>query len=315
MSKWAMVFPGQGSQSVGMLSDMYAAHACVPQLLEQASEILGYDIGSLISDGPLEKLSQTIYTQPALFVVEYALWSCWCEIAESRPDWLAGHSLGEYTALVCAEVLSFEDGLLCVMERAQAMQAAVAVGEGAMAAIIGLSDEQVNSICNECAQSQVLTPANFNAIGQVVIAGHQPAVERAIVAAKAQGAKIAKQLPVSVPSHCPLMQPAVAVLSEKMQSITWKKPQIRVLHNVDVQTYDEESLIREALLQQLTGSVQWVKTIQRLSQEGVTQLVECGPGKVLSGLIKRIDRDLVTMTLGKQDDFATVKQAMLEVQA
>ena len=201
------------------------------------------------------------------------------------------------------------------MERAQAMQAAVAVGEGAMAAIIGLSDEQVNSICNECAQSQVLTPANFNAIGQVVIAGHQPAVERAIVAAKAQGAKIAKQLPVSVPSHCPLMQPAVAVLSEKMQGISWKKPQIRILHNVDVQTYDEESLIREALLQQLTGSVQWVKTIQRLSQEGVTQLVECGPGKVLSGLIKRIDRDLVTMTLGKQDDFATVKQAMLEVQA
>ena len=196
MSEWAMIFPGQGSQSVGMLSEIYAQHSVVRDIFERASDHLGYDLWLLICDGPVEQLNQTVYTQPALFVVEFALWRYWCSQTDLRPHWMAGHSLGEYSALASAGVFSFEDGLDLVVTRANAMQAAVPIGVGAMAAIIGLTDDQITTICDACADGEVLTPANYNAHGQVVLAGHLAAIDRAIEAALDSGAKIAKKIPV-----------------------------------------------------------------------------------------------------------------------
>ena len=315
MSQWAMIFPGQGSQSIGMLSDIYNQYPVVSDVFNTASEQLGYDLWSLISHGPLEQLNQTVYTQPALFVAEYALWQCWCAQTDLRPNWMAGHSLGEYSALACAGVFSFQDGLDLVVTRANAMQAAVPEGIGSMAAVIGLTDDQVVDICHRCAEGEVLSPANWNTIGQVVLAGHHAAVERAIQAALDSGAKIAKKIPVSVPSHCSLMQPAVEVLMDTFNGITWNQPAIPVIQNTDAAVHAEVDAIRHSLLQQLTGSVHWFKTVQFLQDQGVSHLVECGPGKVLAGLAKRIDRQLITLPFNASDHLSGIKQQLVEVNA
>ncbi len=315
MSQWAMIFPGQGSQSVGMLQEIAGEYPVISSTFDHASQRLGYDVWSLVSEGPVEQLNQTVYTQPALYVVEYALWQCWCEATSWRPAYLAGHSLGEYSALACAGVFSFEEGLDLVVTRATAMQSASPKGQGAMAAIIGLTDDQVVMICQACAAGDVLSPANWNAVGQVVLAGHQAAIERAIQMALAEGAKIAKHLPVSVPSHCALMQPAVEALTDQLQAMTLHQPQIPVIHNADVKVHSDSDAIRHALVQQLTGSVQWVRTIECLRDNDVTHLVECGPGKVLAGLVRRIDRQMTTWPFNTSEQLLMVKQHMAEVNA
>lgn len=291
MTKLATVFPGQGSQSVGMLADL-ATSDIVKQTFEQASEVLGYDLWALASQGPAERLNQTEYTQPALMAADVALWRHWCDTQEERPAVLAGHSLGEFVAFVCAEAISFSDAIKLVADRGRLMQAAVPAGVGAMAAIIGLQDEQVQTVCNQAADGEVVSPANFNSLGQVVIAGHTAAVERALPLAKTAGAKIAKLIPVSVPSHCALMQPAAEGLAKSLASISINKPLIPVIQNVDAQAHDDPAIIRDNLVKQLTQPVRWVATIQAMQSENITDIIECGPGKVLSGLIKRISRDI-----------------------
>jgi [acyl-carrier-protein] S-malonyltransferase len=313
MSHWAMIFPGQGSQAVGMLSEMAAKYPVIGNTFEQASQLLGYDLWLLINEGPAEQLNQTAYTQPALFVAEMALWRCWQELSDARPSVVAGHSLGEYSALACAGVLSFEDALALVVARGQAMQEAIPAGVGAMAAIVGLSDEVVQGICDGCAQQQIVSPANYNSIGQVVIAGHADAVARAVAEAKQQGAKLAKILPVSVPSHCVLMQPVVDSLAAVMETKTWHAPVIPVIQNFDAQAHTEVLAIRHGLLQQLVAPVRWVETIQAIHAQGIHVFVECGPGKILSGLCKRIDRQLVALAFNTPDDMSVAINKFEEV--
>ena len=282
----ALLFPGQGSQSVGMLAELAAQHSQVQEIFSTASDILHYDLWALTQNGPEEQLNQTEFTQPALLAADIAVFECWKINNTEKPAFLAGHSLGEYAALVAAESLSFKDAIALVAARGKYMQEAVLPGKGAMAAIVGLSDEAVVDICAQVAG--VVSPANFNAIGQVVIAGEVEAVLTAIDLAKQQGAKLAKQIPVSVPSHCMLMQSAADKMAEKLQTTVIKKPLIPVIHNVDVKTHDNPADIRTALIEQLIAPVQWVKTIQWIAAQGVTNFVECGPGKVLMGLNKRI---------------------------
>jgi len=295
--KIALVFPGQGSQSIGMLANVAVKFPLIKEMYDRASVILNYDLWELITVGPIEQLNQTMYTQPALLVGEVAMWCILREKLTHNPIFFCGHSLGEYSALVCAEALKLDDAIKLVAERGRLMQQAVGAGQGGMAAIIGLSDDQVSAICEqEAVQGEVLEPANYNAIGQIVISGTIAAVEKAIIRAKASGAKVAKLLPVSVPSHCSLMKPAAQKLSEYLNSIYIKTPSAAVINNADVCIYKNIDDIRDGLIKQLYNPVKWVETIQFLFNNGVDCLIECGPGKVLAGLNKRIVDNLPTIS-------------------
>lgn len=293
----AFVFPGQGSQSIGMLSDMAEAFPLVKETFEHASDSLGFDLWKLVQEGPVEDLNQTHNTQPAMLAAGVAMWRVWCEQSKIRPGWVAGHSLGEYTALVCSDAISFEDGITLVAERGRLMQEAVPAGVGAMAAIIGLENHQVVKACADSAENEVVSAVNFNAPGQVVIAGNVAAVERAMDAAKEAGAKRALKLPVSVPSHCALMESAAEKLDEKLQSIQIEIPKMTLIHNVDVAAHSAAEVICNALKEQLFKPVRWVDGIRYMHDQGVTGFVECGPGKVLMGLNKRIVKEANHMTM------------------
>lgn len=288
----AIVFPGQGSQAVGMLADLYENHQVVKDTFSQASAALNYDMWALVSDDADGKLNHTEYTQPALLTASVAVWRAYLEQGGEKPLFLAGHSLGEYSALVCAGVLSLEDAVKLVEKRGQFMQQAVPAGTGAMAAIIGLADDAIANACHEAEQGQVVAPVNFNSPGQIVIAGNKEAVERAMVLCKEAGAKRALPLPVSVPSHCALMKPAAEQLAEELKSLTFNAPEISVINNVDVKPEKDPEAIKQALIKQLYSPVRWTETIQMIASEGVTESFEFGPGKVLSGLVKRIDKSL-----------------------
>ncbi len=289
MKKTAFIFPGQGSQSLGMLNDISLKHDQIKKTYAQASDALGYDLWTLVQEGPQERLDQTEFTQPALLAASVALWRLF---KPQHVAVMAGHSLGEYSALVCANSLDFSDAIKLVALRGRLMQKAVPAGEGAMAALVGLEDGIVRTVCDEASQGEVLVPANYNAIGQVVIAGTRSAVERGVTLAKEKGAKLAKILPVSVPSHSPLMHGAAEMLEEALEKIDIKPPQIPVIHNVDVATHTDPQAIRAALVSQLYAPVRWVETVQRMVAEGINPVIECGPGKVLAGLCKRIDKSL-----------------------
>ena len=293
MQQFAFVFPGQGSQSIGMLQAL-GSEAAVKAVFDRASDILGYDVWNLIQNGPLETLNKTQVTQPVLLAANYAVWECWRQWGGAMPAYLAGHSLGEFSALVAAEVLDFEAALQLVANRGQYMQEAVPEGRGAMAAIIGLDNDVISSICEAVKQDDVVSPANYNSIGQTVIAGNKDAVERAVVMAKDEGAKLAKLIPVSVPSHCALMQPAAAKLADDLSRLQLQPAKIPVIQNVDVAIHTDPDEIRDALEKQLTEPVRWVETIEFLASKNVKNIVECGPGKVLMGLNKRITKDLET---------------------
>jgi len=298
--KLAFVFPGQGSQSVGMLKG-YEALATVRDTFTEASDILKLDLWRLVSEGPAEELNLTLNTQPAMLAAGVAVYRAWVAENGVKPVLMAGHSLGEYTALVAAGALAFHDALPLVRFRAEAMQQAVAEGVGGMAAILGLDDDAVRAVCAEAAAGEVLEAVNFNSPGQVVIAGHKTAVERGMELAKARGAKRALPLPVSVPSHCALMRPAAAALADYLQTVRLNAPAIPVLHNADVAAYAVESRIKDALARQLYSPVRWVETIREFSRQGVTHVAECGPGKVLAGLNKRIDAAMQVFALTDAD--------------
>jgi [acyl-carrier-protein] S-malonyltransferase len=287
----AFVFPGQGSQSVGMLAQLAASYPEVKQTFDKASFVLGRDLWDLVSNGSEDELNQTQNTQPIMLAAGVAVCEVWCKHSTIRPAWMAGHSLGEYTALVCSGALFFEDAVKLVEARAQFMQEAVPTGVGAMAAILGLDDKQVIEICASVAEFEVVSAVNFNSPGQVVIAGHKAAVERAAAAAKEAGAKRAVLLPVSVPSHCALMQPAADRLEKTLQDIALATPKMQLIHNVDVESHTAPEIIRNALKEQLFKPVRWVESIEFMHNKGVTTFVECGPGKVLTGLDKRIAKD------------------------
>lgn len=291
----AFVFPGQGSQISGMLFELAEQHPIIQETYQQASSVLGYDLWTLVQN-PSETalLNQTERTQPALLAASVALWRVWQARGGPLPIIMAGHSLGEYSALVCADAIDYNDAISLVALRGRYMQEAVKEGEGAMAAIVGLDDEKITEICALARENQTLSPANFNAIGQTVLAGETAAVDRAILMAKERGAKIAQKIPVSVPSHCSLMAPAAEKLRASLEEITIKKPKIPVLHNVDVRVSEQSEDIRHALVQQLSSPVRWVETVQHMVSLGVTRMVECGPGKVLAGLNKRIDTTITT---------------------
>ena len=295
--KIALVFPGQGSQSVGMLADLYAEHAIVRETFAEASAALGYDLWSLVADGPEADLNETHRTQPALLTASVAVWRLWQQQNGTKPAFLAGHSLGEYSALVCAGVMSLADAVKLVEKRGQYMQTAVPAGTGAMSAIIGLDDTLIAKACEEAAQGEVVSPVNYNSPGQVVIAGHKAAVERANELCKAAGAKRALPLPVSVPSHCALMRPAAEQLAKDLQMLTFHTPVISVVNNVDVAVATDAAAIQDALIRQLFSPVRWTETIEFLVTQGVTEVIELGAGKVLSGLIKRINKELLTTSV------------------
>lgn len=288
----AFVFPGQGSQSVGMLRDVVDTHPQIIQTFSEASDILNYDLWALVSNGPEDKLNQTEFTQPALMAADVALWRVYCDTTDDRPAFLAGHSLGEFVALVAAGAMDYAEAVALVADRGRFMQAAVPAGEGAMAAIIGLDNDKVASVCEQVADGDVVAPANYNSVGQVVIAGQHAAVNRAIEQAKTEGAKLAKLIPVSVPSHCALMQPAAEQLAQSLSRIKINTPSIPVIQNVDAAVHDDPQTIRDNLVKQLVSPVRWVETIEYLQSQAITQVTECGPGKVLRGLIKRISKDI-----------------------
>ena len=296
MSKTAFLFPGQGSQTVGMLAD-YRDEPVLQHTFNEASGALGYDLWKLVQDGPESDLNSTEKTQPALLTAGVALWRLWQHRGGARPDVLAGHSLGEYTALCCAGVLTLGDAVRLVEKRGQLMQSAVPDGQGSMAAILGLEDEQVRAACAEAANGDVVEAVNFNAPGQVVIAGSVAAVQRAVEACKAAGAKRALPLPVSVPSHCALMRPAAEQLVEVINGLRLHEPEIAVINNVDVTVETDLGRVTDALVRQLYSPVRWVETVQKLAADGVTLAYECGPGKVLAGLVKRIDRSVEVVAL------------------
>lgn len=303
--KLAFVFPGQGSQSVGMMQG-FDALPVVRKTFEEAGEVLKLDLWKMVSTGPVEVINQTINTQPVMLTAGVAVYRAWQEMGGSQPEFMAGHSLGEYTALVAAGALSFADALPLVRYRAQVMQEAVAEGVGGMAAILGLDDDVVRAVCAEAAQDEVVEAVNFNSPGQVVIAGSKAAVERGMELAKAKGAKRALPLPVSVPSHCSLMKPAAEKLAAYLQSVAMQAPQVPVLHNADVKSYSGAAEIKDALVRQLYMPVRWVETVQALAAAGVTHVAECGPGKVLAGLNKRIVSELQGLAL---IDSAALEQA------
>jgi len=294
--KLAMVFPGQGSQSIGMMQ-AYGDIAAVRDVLAEASDVLDQDLGKLMAEGPVEQLNQTVNTQPVMLAAGYAAYRAWISLGGAEPALVAGHSLGEYAALVAAGVLPFRAALPLVRFRAQAMQEAVPQGQGAMAAILGLDEDAVRAACAEAAQGEVVQAVNFNSPGQVVIAGHAAAVKRACDAAKAKGAKRALPLPVSAPFHSALMQPAAQRLQEYMQDIAFSAPRIPVINNVDVASYADPAQIKDALVRQAFNPVRWVETIRAFAAQGITHVAECGPGKVLAGMTKRIEGGLESIAL------------------
>lgn len=286
---FAFFFPGQGSQSLGMMNG-FAEHAIVKNTFDEASAILGQDLWAMINGSDAEIIGQTVNTQPIMLAAGVAVYRAYLEVGGKTPAAVAGHSLGEYTALVAAEALDFADAVKLVRLRAELMQSAVPQGIGAMAAILGLEDEQVRQICAESAQGEVVEAVNFNSPGQVVIAGNAAAVGRTMAAAKEAGAKRALPLPVSVPSHCSLMKPAADKLAETLKTVEIKQPQIRVIHNADVAAYDDAGKIKDALVRQLYSPVRWTETVNALVSDGIAESAECGPGKVLAGLAKRINK-------------------------
>ncbi|MFV2060259.1 MAG: ACP S-malonyltransferase [Gammaproteobacteria bacterium] len=289
---FAILFPGQGSQSVGMLAALADEFEVVKQTFAEASDALSYDLWSIVKDGPVEKLNETTITQPAMLAADIACWRVLQQHQSKTATHFAGHSLGEYTALVASNSLQFGDAIKLVAERGRLMQQAVPAGIGAMAAILGLDDETVIKVCSDSAAAEVVSAVNFNSPGQVVIAGNKAAVERTIEAAKAVGAKRALLLPVSVPSHCALMKPAADELAAYLNTVEFKSPDIPVIHNVDVQQHTDLAKIKNALTSQLHQPVRWVDSIKTIANSGTTNLIECGPGKVLTGLVKRIDKSL-----------------------
>lgn len=301
MTQFAFVFPGQGSQTVGMLSGMAAQYPVIEETFREASAVLGYDLWALVQQGPAEDLNKTWQTQPALLTASVALWRVWQQQGGKTPALMAGHSLGEYSALVCAGVIAFADAVKLVELRGKLMQDAVPEGTGAMSAIIGLDDAAIAKACEEAAQGEVVSPVNFNSPGQVVIAGNKDAVERAGAACKAAGAKRALPLPVSVPSHCALMKPAAEKMAVELQNITFNAPAIPVVNNVDVKCETAPDAIRDALVRQLYSPVQWTKSVEFMASQGVTQLYEVGPGKVLTGLTKRIVDTLSAAAINEPD--------------
>ena len=290
--KFAFVFPGQGSQSVGMLRELAADYRQVQETFAEASSALGYDLWETVAQGPEERLAQTEVTQPAMLAGGVAVWRAWRAAGGGLPMLMAGHSLGEYSALVCGGALEFADAVRVVADRARFMQEAVPSGKGAMAAVLGLSDEQVAALCAQAADGEVLEPVNFNSPAQVVIAGASAAVARAIERAKAAGAKRAVVLPMSVPAHSSLMAPAAKRLAERLQSVPLRMPQVPVFHNADVKEATSVDAMREALVRQVASPVRWVDTIAKMAAAGTQAIVECGPGRVLTGLNKRIARDV-----------------------
>jgi len=288
----AFVFPGQGSQSIGMLTELAEVFPQVKETFSEASNVLGYDLWELVSNGSVEELNQTDKTQPAMLAAGIAVWRCWQASTEVKPSYFAGHSLGEYTALVASGALDFSDAIKIVEQRGQFMQTAVPDGEGAMAAILGLDDATVKAVCTEASTKGVVEAVNFNSPGQVVIAGNTAAVNAATELAKEQGAKRALLLPVSVPSHCELMKPAAEKLSSALADISVKLSTTPVIHNVSVSTADSSNAISELLAQQLYNPVRWVETVEFLAAKGIDTIIECGPGKVLAGLTKRIDKSV-----------------------
>ncbi|HQR71722.1 MAG TPA: ACP S-malonyltransferase [Burkholderiaceae bacterium] len=309
--KVAFVFPGQGSQSVGMLSS-FAGHAVVEGVLDRASTALGQDLRRLIAEGPVEDLNLTVNTQPVMLVAAYAMYEAWRTAGGAVPAMVAGHSLGEYTALTAARVLELEDAVQLVRMRAGAMQDAVPVGTGAMAAIMGLADDEVRAACAEAAGGEVVQAVNFNAPSQVVIAGHKNAVERACAAAKQRGAKRALPLPVSAPFHSSLMQPAADRLRQYLARVPISAPAMPVVNNVDVEIEALRERIVDALSRQAASPVRWVETVQRLAREGVTHVVECGPGRVLSGLTKRIEPALESLSINDADSLVATLEGLAQ---
>jgi len=286
----AMVFPGQGSQSQGMQADLAAEFSFVQEAYSEASDILGYNLWQLVQDGPEDKLAETIVTQPAMLTAGYCSWLAWLDGGGAQPEQMAGHSLGEYTALLCAGAISFSDALKVVKKRSELMQAAVPVGVGAMAAIIGLDDDAVQAVCNEAAETGVVEAVNFNTPGQVVIAGHKEAVARAVKGAEASGARRAILLPVSVPSHSSLMVAAGEQLATALAEVEFSSTGIAVINATDATPYVDADDIRSRLSRQVFRPVHWVDTINAMLAGGATSFIECGPGKVLAGLIRRINR-------------------------
>ncbi|HXD37215.1 MAG TPA: ACP S-malonyltransferase [Rhodanobacter sp.] len=294
----AFVFPGQGSQSVGMLADLAEAHPQVRATFDEASQGAAIDLWKLSEQGPEDQLNSTENTQPALLAASVAVWRVWQALGGAQPAQLAGHSLGEYSALVCAGALSLHDAAALVAERGRLMQAAVPAGVGAMAAILGGDDAQIAAVCEEAAQGQVVAPANFNSPGQLVIAGHAEAVDRALAKLAELGVKKTIKLAVSVPSHCALMRDAADRLGERMASIDWQLPSIPVIQNAEARSYDTVEDIRGALQRQLYLPVRWTECVQALAAGGAARIAECGPGKVLAGLVRRIDKTLEARAIG-----------------
>jgi [acyl-carrier-protein] S-malonyltransferase len=293
---FAFVFPGQGSQAVGMMKP-YEGLSEVREVFAEASDVLGLDILQMVQEGPAETLNQTINTQPVMLTAGYAVYRAWQALSDKAPAAFAGHSLGEYSALVAAGALAFKDALPLVRFRAKAMQDAVKEGEGGMAAILGLDEGAVIEACREAAQGQVLEAVNLNSPGQIVIAGHREAVLRGCELVKAKGAKRAMMLPVSVPSHCALMKPAADKLRDYLAGVSMTSPLIPVVQNADVEAHDDATAVKDALVRQLYSPVRWIETVQYFARQGIAAVVECGPGKVLGGLTKRIDSNLQSSTL------------------
>ncbi|MEJ6122527.1 ACP S-malonyltransferase [Vibrio sp. 2-Bac 85] len=310
MTNFTFAFPGQGSQSVGMLADLAATYPVVADTFKEASATLGYDLWALTQEGPAELLNQTDKTQPALLAASVAIWRVWAEVGGALPTIIAGHSLGEYSALVCAGVIDFNDALKLVELRGQLMQQAVPAGVGAMYAIIGLGDAEIKAACEQAAQGEVVSPVNFNSPGQVVIAGNKDAVERAGILCKEAGAKRALPLPVSVPSHCALMKPAADELAVALRAITFNTPKISVINNVDVAIETEADKIKDALVRQLYCPVRWTDIVVKMAAQGINLQVEAGPGKVLSGLVRRIEKGVAAQAI---NDSASLDAALAAV--
>lgn len=308
MKNTAFLFPGQGSQSVGMMSG-FGDLSIIRDTFTEASDVLGIDLWKMATEAN-DSINETMNTQPIMLTAGVATWRAWLSVSDQLPIVLAGHSLGEYTALVASGALSFKDALPLVRYRAEVMQNAVPAGVGAMAAILGLDDETVRAVCAEAAQNEVLEAVNLNSPGQVVIAGNKGAVERGMEVAKAKGAKRALPLPVSVPSHCALMKPAAQQLAKYLENVTVHAPKIPVLHNSDVASYNDTDKIKDALVRQLYSPVRWVETVQAIAAQGVTQTAECGPGKVLAGLTKRIVAELPCIALTSSDALNELKNTI-----
>ncbi len=311
MNNTAFVFPGQGSQSVGMMAGFGDAPVIKATFIE-ASDLLHVDLWKMVLDGPAEDLAQTVNTQPLMLTAGIAAWRAWRSQGGAMPDYFAGHSLGEYSALVAAEAIEFSDAVPLVRFRAEAMQQAVPVGQGAIAAILGLDEDAVIAACAEAAQGEIVEPANYNSPGQLVISGSRAAVERAIEAAKARGAKRAMMLPMSVPAHSSLMRPAAERLRERIAAISVAAPKVPVIQNIDVASFNDPAAIKDALVRQLYGPVRWIETIKALADAGMKHVIECGPGRVLVGLNKRIDDRIHAASIHDQASLDTVKASFNE---